>query len=111
MYFCCIENATHVHTKYGTHARSLTEIDTLKDKLIREKQLSEKKTMEKNKVVSVLSDMTTEVAQLKNELFNERKQREKIRSERKDIEQRFLQENSEKDEVFKKQISILLGII
>ena len=44
--------------------------------------------------------MTTEVAQLKNELFNERKQREKIRSERKDIEQRFLQENNEKDEVF-----------
>ena len=101
------EKEKNINVIKDEYARSLTEIDTLKDKLIREKQLSEKKTMEKNKVVSVLSDMTTEGAQLKNELFNERKQREKIRRERKDIEQRFLQENSEKDEVFKKQINAL----
>ena len=71
------EKENNINVIKDEYARSLTEIDTLKDKLIREKQLSEKKTMEKNKVVSVLSDMTTEVAQLKNELFNERKQREK----------------------------------
>jgi hypothetical protein len=98
------EQENKINTIKDEYARSLTEIDTLKDKLFREKQLSDKKTMEKNKVVSVLSDMTTEVAQLKNELLNERKQRETMRNERKEIEQRFLQENNEKDEAFKKEI-------
>ena len=83
----------------------MTEVDSLKDKLLREKQLSERKTLEKNKVN--VKEMTTEVAQLKNELFNERKQREKMRNERKDMEVKFLKENSEKDEVFKREIITL----
>ena len=74
------------------YAVALQEVDDLKERMMREKMLTEQKALEAKKSNILLTEVTAELAQLKNELMSERKRNMHSKQERQIKEEQFLKD-------------------
>ena len=100
-------NEERVGVIKNEYANALREMDDVKEKLMREKILTEQKALEKSKAQSLVNELSTEVKQLKNELSNERKLKESNRRERQQLEEKYMKNISVEKDMAEKQISEL----